>query len=109
LGYRVPTASQAIKLANELRSIDKEVNLAELKLKVAELTSSLADLKLTLTDAKSDAGEKDEEIIRLNEMQRRLVDDTVELYGYRYRSAMTENKEAMAIPCATFASRKTAC
>src|SRR5690242_14862286 len=45
------TAAQAIKLVNELRSIDKEVNLAELKLKIADLTSSLADIKLTLTEA----------------------------------------------------------
>jgi hypothetical protein len=79
------TASQAIKLANELRSIDKEVNLAELKLKVAELTSSLADIKLTLTEAKSDAGEKEEEIARLKKLQHRLAGETVELYGYRYR------------------------
>ena len=79
------TASQAIKLANELRSIDKEVNLAELKLKVAELTGSLADIKLTLTEAKSDAGEKEEEIARLKKLQHRLAGETVELYGYRYR------------------------
>src|ERR1700730_6227501 len=79
------TASQAIKLANELRSIDKEVRQAELKLKIAELTGSLADIKLTLTDAKNDAVEKDEEIARLKKLQRRLADETVELYGYRYR------------------------
>ena len=68
------TASQAIKLANELRAIDKEVNMAELKLKVAELTG-----------AKSDAAERDEEITRLKKLQQRLADETVELYGYRYR------------------------
>jgi hypothetical protein len=79
------TASQAIKLANELRFIDKEVSHAELKLKIADLTSALADLKVTLTEARSDAVEKDEEIDRLKGLQRRLVDDTVEMYGYRYR------------------------
>jgi hypothetical protein len=42
------TASQAIKLANDLRTIDKEVSQAELKLKVADLTGALADLKMTL-------------------------------------------------------------
>jgi hypothetical protein len=78
------TVSQAIKLANELRSIDKEVSQADLKLKVAELTGSLAD-KLTLTQAKTDAAEKDEEIARLKKLQQRVVDETVELYGYRYR------------------------
>jgi hypothetical protein len=79
------TASQAIRLASELHSIDKQVGQAELKLKVAELTSALADLKMTLTEARSDAGEKDAEIARLKKLQRRLEDETVELYGYRYR------------------------
>lgn len=79
------TVSQAIKLANELRSIDKEISQAELRLKVAELTGSLADIKLTLTEAKSDATEKDLEIERLKKLQQRVADETVELYGYRYR------------------------
>jgi hypothetical protein len=79
------TVSQALKLANDLRFIDKEVSQAELKLKVADLTTTLADLKITLTDAKSDAADKDEEIDRLKNLQRRLADDTIELYGYRYR------------------------
>ena len=79
------TASQAIKLANDLRSIDKEVSQAELRLKVADLSTALADLKMTLTEAKGEAAEKDEEIARLKKLQYRLVDETVELYGYRYR------------------------
>jgi hypothetical protein len=36
------TASQAIKLAHDLRSIAKEVSQAELKLRVADLTGALA-------------------------------------------------------------------
>jgi hypothetical protein len=79
------TASQAIKFANEIRQIDKEVSQAELKLKIAELTGTLADLKNILTDAKADAAVKDAEIKRLGALQRRLLDDTVEMYGYRYR------------------------
>jgi hypothetical protein len=79
------TVSQAIKFANDLRSIDNEVGQAELKLKVADLTTTLADLKITLTDARNDATEKDDEIARLKKLQHRLAEDTVELYGYRYR------------------------
>jgi hypothetical protein len=79
------TLSQAIKLTNDLRSIDKEMSQAELKLKVADLTGSLAEIKLTLTEAKSDAAEKDQEIARLKKLQQRLADETVELYGYQYR------------------------
>jgi hypothetical protein len=73
------TIAQAVKLANELRSIDKEASQAELKLKIADLTSALADLKITLTDAKREAGEKDGEIARLKKLQQRVADDTVEL------------------------------
>jgi hypothetical protein len=79
------TLSQAFKAANDLRSIDKEVSQAELKLKVADLTSSLAGLKMTLTDAKVEAAEKDAEIVRLKEVGRRVVEETVEVDGYRYR------------------------
>jgi hypothetical protein len=89
------TVSQAIKLAKELRSIDKEVSQAELKLKIADLTTTLSDLKLTLTEARSDAVEKDAEIARLKTLQRRLTDETVELYGYRYRKR-TDGKGAAA-------------
>jgi hypothetical protein len=92
------TASQAIKLANELRSIDKEVSQAELKLKVADLTTALADLKMTLTEAKSDAAERDTEIARLKALQRRVMDETVELYGYRYRKRKDEKGPAAGNP-----------
>src|SRR5262249_41034444 len=47
--------------------------------------TALADLKMTLTDAKAEASEKDAEITRLKALQRRLAEDTIELYGYRYR------------------------
>lgn len=92
------TASQALKLANELRSIDKEVGQAELKLKVAELTGSLADIKLTLTEAKSDAAEKDQEIARLKKLQQRVADETVELCGYRYRKRKDDKGPASGNP-----------
>jgi hypothetical protein len=79
------TASQAIKLLGELRSADKEISHAELKLKIADLSGALADLKMTLTDARSEAADKDAEIARLAKLHQRLTDETVELYGYRYR------------------------
>ncbi len=81
----ISTASHAIKLVNDLRGIDKELGQAELKLKIADVTTALADLKITLTEARGEAAEKDAEIARLKELQRRLKDDTVELYGYKYR------------------------
>ena len=94
-GLAISTVSQAMKLANDLRSIDKELSQAELKLKIADLTSALADLKITLTEARSEATEKDDEIAGLKKLQRRLADHTVELYGYRYRKR-TDGKEGGA-------------
>jgi hypothetical protein len=92
------TASQAINLVNDLRSIDKEFSQAELKLKIADLTTTLADLKLTLTQARTDASEKDAEIERLKSLQRRLKDETVELYGYRYRKRKDDRGPAAGNP-----------
>ncbi|WP_143278071.1 hypothetical protein [Bradyrhizobium sp. UFLA03-84] len=113
------TASQAFKFADELRSIDKEVSQAELKLKVADLTSTLADLKIILTEARTDTAEKDAEINRLKKLQRRVLEDTVEQYGYRYRNRKDDKgpvagnpmcdvcfqKEALLMETATIAGK----
>jgi len=42
------TASQAIKLTQDLRGIDKAMDAAEFKLKIADLTSVLSDIKMAL-------------------------------------------------------------
>jgi hypothetical protein len=36
-------------------------------------------------EVQSDAADKDHEISRLRKLQQRLVDETVEVYGYRYQ------------------------
>ena len=92
------TASQALSLVRELRTVDKELNAAEFKLKIAELTASVAELKNTLTDAKDELTEKDKEIARLAALQRRVTDDTVELFGYRYRKRQDDKGPAAGNP-----------
>jgi hypothetical protein len=92
------TASQALALVRELRTVDKELNAAEFKLKIADLTASVAELKDTLTDAKNELAEKDKEISRLAALQRRVADDTVELYGYRYRKRQDDKGPAAGNP-----------
>jgi len=77
------TASQAIKLAQDLRGIDKAIDAAEYKLKIADLTTALSDIKLALTDAKTELASKDVEIEQLNKALRR-VSELVEYQGYRY-------------------------
>jgi hypothetical protein len=77
------TASQAIKLVQDLRGIDKALNAADYKLKIADLTSALSDIKLALTDAKEDLASKDAGIDRLKRQFQRLT-DTVEYKGFKY-------------------------
>jgi hypothetical protein len=103
------TVSQAIKFANDLRSIDKDVSQAELKLKIADLTTTLADIKITLTDAKGEAAEKDDEIARLQKLQHRLAEDTVEQYGYRYRKRKDGKENPAGNRCVMSACRKRVC
>jgi len=58
-------ASQAIKIAKDLRSLDRSVDEADFKLKLAELTEALADTRIALSEAKEDIAEKDSEIRKL--------------------------------------------
>src|ERR1700736_2388270 len=88
------TASQAIKLAQELRSIDNQLSEAELKLKIADLTSALADLKNTLTEARAESNDKDAEIARLKSTNKRIADDLVEHRGYLYRKQPNDARPA---------------
>jgi hypothetical protein len=83
----ISTISQAIRLAQDLRSIDKELSQAEAKLKIADLTTALADVKIALTQARDDAAEQQAEINRLKSLHKRLSDDTVEINGRRYRKS----------------------
>jgi hypothetical protein len=77
------TAGQAIKLAQDLRGIDKAVDAAEYKIKIAALTEALADLKHALIDAKDDLATKDAEIDRLKKLLQRRA-ELVEHGGYSY-------------------------
>jgi hypothetical protein len=80
------TLSQALKLANDLRGIEKVYDAAEAKLKIAQLTSNLADLKITLVDAKDELSGKQAEIDRLTALFKRHA-DLVEANGYKYDNA----------------------
>jgi hypothetical protein len=77
------TASQAIKLAQDLRGIDKAIGAAEYKLKIADLTTALSEIKLALTEAKAELAAKDEEIEDLKKQFERRA-ELVEYKGYKY-------------------------
>ena len=77
------TASQGIKLANDLRGIDKALNEAEFKMKIADLTVALSDIKMALSEAKDNLVAKQSEIDKLKKTFHRFS-DTVELAGYKY-------------------------
>jgi hypothetical protein len=77
------TASQAIKLTQDLRGIDKAMDAAEYKLKIADLTSALSDIKMALTDAKENLASKDAEIAALKQQFYRSS-EMVEDDGFKY-------------------------
>ena len=81
----ISTVTNAIKLAGDLRSIEREFDMAEYKLKIAELTSLLADVKIALTDARAEHEAKDAEIGRLKALIARRDTETIEYQGYLYQ------------------------
>jgi hypothetical protein len=109
------TAGQAIKLANDLRGIDKAMNAAEFKLKIADLSVALSDIKIALADAKEELSSKQSEIEALKKKFAR-IEDTVEYQGYKYLKGpdgspkgapfcpVCEQKEAIMIHIVDFRS-----
>jgi rubrerythrin len=81
----ITTLTNAIKLASDLRGIEREFDVAEYKLKIADLTTLLADVKIALTDARMEHAAKDAEIERLKAFLAKRDTETVEHHGYRYR------------------------
>ena len=79
----IATATQAVKLLNDLRGIDKAFESAESKLKIAELNGALADLKNALIDAKEEVRSKQSEF-KLLEDNFLVFKETVEVQGFRY-------------------------
>ena len=58
-------AGQTVKLAKDLRDLERDLDSASYKARMAELYGNLADIKMALTDAKEALHEKDGEIKRL--------------------------------------------
>jgi rubrerythrin len=79
----IATASQAVKLVNDLRSVEAAMQTAEFKLKIAELNGAIADLKNALVDAKAEAKSKEEEFKALED-NFQVMKETVEVDGFRY-------------------------
>jgi DNA repair exonuclease SbcCD ATPase subunit len=77
------TASQAIKLAQDLRGIDRALDAAEYKLKIADLTAALSDIKMALTDAKEELASMHSEVEKLKRQFQRSA-ETIEVKGFKY-------------------------
>ena len=60
-------ASTAVKIAKDLREIDRGLDQAELKARLADVISNMADVRIALTDARDEMRERDAEIDRLKE------------------------------------------
>ncbi|WP_192257364.1 hypothetical protein [Mesorhizobium caraganae] len=70
----ISAVTAAIGLAKEIRSIDAQIDQAELRLKIADLTSSLAEAKMGLVDVADQLRQKDNEIARLSAFEGDLSD-----------------------------------
>ena len=71
-------------------SFEKTFDEASFKLRIADITSNLADLKIALTEAKSEAAEKDAEILRLKKEFAFAVENTIMAHGFRYERSSSE-------------------
>lgn len=98
LALALSTASQALKLVNDLRGIERAYDAAALKLKIAELTGAIPDLKVALVDAKEEVAAKQAEIERLGSLLQRHA-ELIEVDGYKYdKSTQGEVKEHAYCP-----------
>ena len=76
-------------------SFEKTFDEASFKLRIADITSNLADLKIALTEAKSEAAEKDAEILRLKKEFAFTVENTIMSHGFRYEKSSSGNVQGM--------------
>ncbi|MDX8436593.1 hypothetical protein RFN25_24515 [Mesorhizobium abyssinicae] len=61
------TVSQSIKIAKDLRDLERDLDSASYKAKMAELYTHLADIKMALSDAKEALHDKDREVQKLKD------------------------------------------
>ena len=91
----IATATKAIEGLKLLMSLEKTFDEASFKLRIADITSNLADLKIALTEAKSEAAEKDAEILRLKKEFAFAVENTIMAHGFRYEKSSRGNVQGM--------------
>ncbi len=79
----IAAATEGLKLVNELRKIDKEVDKAELKLRLVDLADKLLDAKQALQEAHENQNSLKTEIARLEavlKLRANLEDENGLLY-----------------------------
>jgi phosphomevalonate kinase len=59
-------ASHTIKLAKEVKDLERDLDTASFKAKMADLYDNLAEIKMALTDAKEELHQKEAEIKKLH-------------------------------------------
>jgi hypothetical protein len=91
----IATSTKAIEGLKLLMSLEKTFDEASFKLRIADITSNLADLKIALTEAKSEAADKDAEILRLKKEFAFAVENTIMVHGFRYEKSSRGNAQGM--------------
>ena len=83
----IAAATKAYEGVKLLRDLEKNFSEATFKATIAEITSNLADLKMALSEAKSEAAEKDAEILRLKKEFAFRAENTIVVHGFRYEKS----------------------
>ena len=91
----IATATKTIEALKLLMSLEKTFDEASFKLRIADIRSNLADLKIALTEAKSEAAEKDAEILRLKKDFAFADENTIMAQGFRYERSLSGKAQGM--------------
>jgi hypothetical protein len=88
----------------EIRTIDSQLDKADLKLKIADLTEALSEAKLGIVDVADQIQKKDEEIARLNALLVFKADNLVSKGAFRYFA--DSDGKASGVPICPVCERK---
>ena len=91
----IAAATKAYEGLKLLKGLEKNFSEASFKVTIAEITSNLADVKMALSEAKSEAAEKDAEILRLKKEFAFRAENTIVVNGFRYEKSSAGPPQGM--------------
>jgi hypothetical protein len=93
----IAAATEALKIAKALRSIEKDFDAAAYKTQITDLIISLTDTKLALSEAKDQLSERDQEISRLKANFEEKSNLIKGLGDYSYKTDINGNPQGYPV------------